>query len=46
MRESMDSHSKNIALQTQFDSFESFKCIGSACVSDLVVTNAQVWKYK
>jgi len=42
MRESMDSHGKNIALQAQFDNFESFKCIGFPCVSDLVVINAQV----
>lgn len=46
MSEIMDNHSKNIALQAQFDSFESFKCIGFACVSDLVVINAQVSNYK
>lgn len=40
MRESLDSRIKNIALQAEFDSFESFKCIGFACVSDLVVINA------
>lgn len=42
MRECMDSHSKNIVLQALLDSFESFKCIGFVCVSDLVVINAQV----
>lgn len=40
MRERADSRSKNMALQAQFDSFESFKCMGFACVSDLVVINA------